>query len=442
MATFFLKTPFLSLFFLFGALVLTICNTALQSLGKFQAKEWLRSPSGKISFFFYSLLHNISAKREWESLYFSLSIAKQVFQLCYVFFSFFYLLADHAELQEALLSPLENHPWAYLLQIALFLIAILLALDFSARLLASRWDRALLKISSFFASLYLILLFPLVAPLVALTHIFCPTDAPEEGELVRDKRKLQEIIRESELHQHLEPGDQKLISSFINFKERVAKEIMVPRVDLFSLEATIPIREASRLFAEQGYSRIPIYKESLDQVMGVVLYKDLLGVYAIGGNLDAPLMEIAKPVLYAPENKRISLLLQEFKTKQIHMAIVVDEYGGTEGIVTIEDILEELVGEIEDESDIGEEHDHWELPGGGWAINPKMTIHDLEEELGIRIPDGPEYETVGGYVYHIAGTIPAKGWRFSHDQFELEVLSSNERAIRKIKIVPRSLGTV
>ena len=120
------------------------------------------------------------------------------------------------------------------------------------------------------------------------------------------------------------------------------------------------------------------------------------------------------------------------------MAIIVDEYGGTEGVVTIEDILEELVGEIEDEYDIGEEREYLEVPGdGGWIVDAKMTLFDIEEQLGIKIPANPEYETIGGYIFHCAGTIPPKGWRLSHDNFDLEITSSNERSIKKIKITPR-----
>ncbi|HAB99694.1 MAG TPA: HlyC/CorC family transporter, partial [Parachlamydiales bacterium] len=257
-------------------------------------------------------------------------------------------------------------------------------------------------------------------------------------EPLTDKTKLREMIRESELQHHLDLNDQKLISSFIHFKERVAKEIMVPRVNIFSLEADTTIQEAVRLFASEGYSRIPIFRDSLDQIVGVVLYKDLLKYYAHSElDLNAPLESLAKPVLYAPENKKIALLLQEFRNKQIHMAIIVDEYGGTEGIVTIEDILEELVGEIEDESDIGANQQFWALPSGGWVVDAQMSIFDIEERLGIQIPHGLEYETIGGYVFHCAGTIPTKGWRLLHDQFELEVLSSNERSIKKIKIIPR-----
>ena len=155
--------------------------------------------------------------------------------------------------------------------------------------------------------------------------------------------------------------------------------------------------------------------------------------------LDTPIEKIAKPILYTPETKKISSLLQEFRSKQIHLAIVVDEYGGTEGIVTIEDILEELVGEIADEYDIAEEVLFTPLPDGGWIVDAKMSIIDIEEELGVKIPQGPEYDTIGGYIFHRAGAIPLKGWRIHHDEFDLEVLSSSERSIEKIRITPHKI---
>jgi CBS domain containing-hemolysin-like protein len=118
------------------------------------------------------------------------------------------------------------------------------------------------------------------------------------------------------------------------------------------------------------------------------------------------------------------------------MAIVVNEYGGTEGIITIEDILEEIVGEIEDEFDTLEEELYSELPNGEWIVDAKMSIIDIESKLGIHLPHNPEYETIGGYVFHRAGTIPSKGWKLHHDKFELEVVSSSERCIDKIRIIP------
>ncbi len=437
MSTFFLTSLFFPLFFLLGTVFLTICWATLLRLGKFKAKELFRS-SNRPFFFFRSLLKSIFPKNEWENLYFTLSITKHISQIAYAVSAFFYLTGRVSAFQSIFSQPRPESDWTSLLAIGGLIIAISLLADFLARLLANAWTRPLLKIAAPFASIYLILFFPIVGLLLQFNRALLKKTHLEDGDLLTDKTKLREMIRESDLQQHLDPTDQKLIASFINFKERVGKEIMVPRVDVYALASDTTIQEAAPLFAAEGYSRIPIYRDSLDQILGVVLYKDLLKCY-VNPNQDLleSLETIAKPVLYAPENKKITQLLQEFRNKQIHMAIIVDEYGGTEGIVTIEDILEELVGEIEDEYDIGEEHEFWEVPGGGWVVDAKMTIHDIEERLGLRIPPNPEYETIGGYVYHCAGTIPSKGWRLSHDEFDLEVLSSNERSIKKVKIQPR-----
>ncbi len=423
---------------LLGSLFLTTCSSALLHLGKFKSKELLRSEGAPL-LFFRPILRKFFRQHDWENLYFCISITKHVYELAYAISAFFYLISALPGLHHLVDQVPSKADWPPLLAVGGSIIALSVVLDFIMRLLGNLWSRPLLKIAAPFASIYLLILFPVIGLLLKLTRaLIHKVHFEEEGEVVTDRSKLREMIRESELQQHLDPSDQKLISSFVNFKERVAKEVMVPRVDVFSLAGDTPIREAAKLFAAEGYSRIPIYKESLDEIIGVALYKDLLKSFAATEqDLDAPIETIAKPVLYAPENKKIALLLQEFRNKQIHMAIIVDEYGGTEGIVTIEDILEELVGEIEDEYDIGEAKDFWELPGGSWVVDAKMTLLDIENQIGIRIPEDPDYETIGGYVFHCAGTIPSKGWRLSHDEFDLEVLSSNERSLKKIKIIPR-----
>lgn len=427
-------------FFLFCSIVLTACGTTFLRLGKFKSKELLRSKNAPL-FFFFPILKYFFPRQEWENLYFSISLSKHIVHLAYAISALFYVITAFPHLHQILLQAKNNEDFPILIYIGLGIIALSLLIDYIVRLLASLWVKPVLRFASPFVSVVLLLLFPIVGLLLCLTRGFLrQIHIEEEGaEQLTDRSKLREMISESELQQHLDPSDQKLITSLVNFKERVAKEIMVPRVDLFALPAETTIQEASKLFASEGYSRIPVYKESLDEIVGVVLYKDLLRYYTQETSLDASLASIAKPVLYSPENKKITLLLQEFRNQQIHMAIIVDEYGGTEGIVTIEDILEELVGEIEDEYDIGKERDFWEIPGGGgWIVDAKMTLFDIENQLGIRIPPNPEYETIGGYVFHCAGTIPSKGWRISHDDFDLEILSSNERSIKKIKIAPRS----
>lgn len=428
---------------LLGSLFLTTCNSALLHLGKFKSKELFRSPGAPL-FFFRPILRKFFRQHEWENIYFCISISKHVYELAYAITAFFYLISAIPGLNHLVDTIPSKNDWTPLIIVGASIIALSIVLDFAMRLFGNLWSKPLLKILSVFASIYLLLLFPLSYPLLKLTRILIrKTHFEEEGEMVKDQSKIREMIRESELQQHLDPSDQKMISSFVNFKERVAKEVMVPRVGVFSLAGDTTIREAAGLFAAEGYSRIPIYKETLDEIIGVALYKDLLKYFADPKqDLDAPIETIAKPVLYAPENKKIALLLQEFRNKQIHMAIIVDEYGGTEGIVTIEDILEQLVGEIEDESDIGEIKEFWELPGGSWIVDAKMTLIDIENRLGIKIPENPDYETIGGYVFHCAGTIPSKGWRLSHDEFDLEVLSSNERSIKKIKVIPRPKSAI
>jgi CBS domain containing-hemolysin-like protein len=216
---------------------------------------------------------------------------------------------------------------------------------------------------------------------------------------------------------------------------------MVPRIDVFGLAADISIKDAAQQLCVEGYSRIPIFKGSLDNIVGILMYKDVLEKYMEqaekGANsklLDAPIDSIAKSPLYTPETKKISNLLQEFRKKQVHLAIVVDEYGGTEGLVTIEDILEAIVGDIADEYD-QEKRLYKEASDHSWIVDAKFSIIDAEEQLGIKIPQDGDYDTIGGYIYHCAGAIPSKGFTLHHDTFVMEILSSNERAVDKVRII-------
>lgn len=254
------------------------------------------------------------------------------------------------------------------------------------------------------------------------------------------KHEIFEILQDLQIPTKLSPHDRKLIESVISFQTRVAREVMVPRIDIFSLNASISIQKAAKLLLDEGYSRVPVYKETIDHIAGVLMYKDILTKYmeyeAKGNDakvLEAPIETIVKNVLYAPETKRISNLLQEFRKKQVHLAIIVDEYGGTEGIVTIEDILEEIVGEIEDEYDTEEEL-FIPLHDGCWIADARLTIIDAEEQFGIHIPQEGDYDTIGGYLFHRAGSIPSKGFTVKLDDVELEVLKSNDRRVEKVKL--------
>ncbi|NGX34873.1 MAG: Hemolysin C [Candidatus Anoxychlamydiales bacterium] len=424
--TLFINSLIFLILFLIGAFSLTAFNVVILKLGKFQTKETLRGA--------VFLWKNFLLNGSWEKFYILLSVTKHLLYLLYAISSFLFLMI--------IFPTVEIKHSRYIFLFALIIIFFFLTLDFCVRLIARSRSRKTLKVLAFISSVY-ILIFLVFTFIFWIFSIYILKKFKKEDEKRKPiimKEKVLEMIKASELSSSLTIADQNTIASIITFKEKVAREIMIPRVDIFALDAKTTIKEACLKLLKDNYSRIPVYNEGLDNIIGVLMYKDLLQVYSKSYDdkevLDQNIENIVKPMIYAPENKKISKLFQEFKNKKIHLAIIVNEYGGTEGIVTIEDILEEMVGEIEDEYDIEEEKQFWRLPSGSVIIDAKMSIIDLEKELKIKIPHSVEYETIGGYIFHIAGTIPSKGWKIHLEDFEIEVLISNERCIEKIRITP------
>ncbi|MCE5294276.1 MAG: hemolysin family protein [Chlamydiales bacterium] len=256
------------------------------------------------------------------------------------------------------------------------------------------------------------------------------------------RESLEDLLQEISEGNLLSGHDKKLFQSVLSFRDRIVREVMVPRVDLFCLPETTTVREAARSMQKEGYSRVPVYKNTQDHIVGVVLYKDIVSRYMDAESktegkefLDKPIEDFVKNVLYTPETKKISVLLQEFRKKQMHLAVVVDEYGGTAGVVTIEDILEEIVGEIADEYDEAEVL-VFPTGRGAWVVDGRINLLDLSEEIGIKVPQEGEYDTMAGYVFYRLGTIPKKGVVLHHDDFDIEILSSGDRFVQKVKITP------
>jgi len=366
----------------------------------------------------------IFCKRRRDAAAFSFYFVKHLFLIAYAITAFSYLIDHSTTLTERFL-------------LGLLILGITVGTDFLFQSLSLHRPKSYFKAAAHPSALLLILFWPLSLLLYRTLKTLFPS---RQTPFYRIKDKILEILHDSEFAPYLDQSDQKLILSVVSFKERIAREVMVPRIDMFTLSDETTIQEATEQFLEEEYSRIPVYKESVDNIIGVVYFKDLLSLHARSLSrpevLQQTIEALVKPALFAPETKKISHLLQEFRNKQIHLAIVVDEYGGTEGIVTIEDILEELVGEIADETDVDEDLLYTLLPSGGWIVDAKMTIIDIEEELAIEIPQSPEYDTLGGFIFHRAGAIPTKGWRLHLDEFDLEVISSSERVIEKIRVTP------
>lgn len=422
-------------FFLISSSLLSAYDAALLKLGKWEAEVLLKK-TRRFSLYTF-LTQTFFSSNAWEGFRYCIKTSKYSFRLLFAIYAFI----DWLKSEQAV-----SYSAPQFIKTVILIILVSFITDCIFTLLAYKFTSRFLRVIHPLACVLLLPLLPLASLGFFVLRFFEPEIFKQKGLTQRMvSQKIRQLIEESGLIEFLDVHDRRLLSSLVNFKDAIAREVMVPRIDVFSLPAETTLIEASVAILREGYSRIPVYKDSVDDIIGVLLYKDVLNIYARSqedleakAQLQRPIEEFIKPVLYSPETKKISHLLQEFRNKQMHLAIVVDEWGGTEGIVTIEDILEELVGEIADEYDSAEEMFYTAVPSGGWIVDAKMSIKDIEEELGISIPTSPEYDTLGGYIFHKAGAIPSNGWKIHHDRFDLEVLSSNERAIEKIHIKPTS----
>ncbi|MGC8958918.1 MAG: hemolysin family protein [Chloroflexia bacterium] len=200
--------------------------------------------------------------------------------------------------------------------------------------------------------------------------------------------------------------EKEMISGILEMGRTLVREVMIPRTDIVALDVETPLLEALEVILRAGHSRIPVYQETVDQVVGLLYAKDFLPALR-DGRKDLPLRELLRPAYFVPETKVVDDLLRELQHRRIHMAIVVDEYGGTSGLVTIEDLLEEIVGEIQDEYD-REEPLLRDLGNGEYLCDARLSVDEAEKRLGLKIPPG-EFDTLGGFLYDRLGAIPKVG---------------------------------
>ncbi|HRW91619.1 MAG TPA: hemolysin family protein [Thermotogota bacterium] len=235
----------------------------------------------------------------------------------------------------------------------------------------------------------------------------------------------------------IEPEEKQMLTRALELKDTTVREIMIPRVDMVALEESHPLSVALQLIKEEGYSRFPVYRESIDNVSGILYAKDILKVmHERGRDVFDKLRvkEISRLPFFIPETKRINDLLQEFQNNMVHMAIVVDEYGGTEGLVTIEDIIEEVMGEILDEFDEGEEVGIEKTGKNTYIVDSKIPINDIERQLEIHFPE-TEFETLGGYLLELFERVPRVGEEIDVNGFHFRILAASKSRIEKVRFI-------
>jgi putative hemolysin len=247
--------------------------------------------------------------------------------------------------------------------------------------------------------------------------------------------EIRMLVEQSQQEGEIEAEQEQMIHGVFEFPEIMAREVMTPRPDIIALEASASLDEVVKLLIEEGHSRLPVYEEDLDNVIGVLLVKDLLP-YLVGTAGEAfVLRDILREPYFVPDTKRISELLAELRTRSVHLAIILDEFGGTEGLVTLEDLIEQIVGEIYDEYD-EPAPDFTVTPEGDVLIDGGASIDEINEKFGMNL-SSDDYDTIGGFIFGALGRVPQPGDKiFIDGSGELQVEGTEDRRITSVRLVP------
>jgi len=243
------------------------------------------------------------------------------------------------------------------------------------------------------------------------------------------EKEIQQLIDEGEQRGLISEDEGEMIQGIFSFRDTIAREIMVPRTDAVFATAETKIPDIIQLIIQSGHSRIPIYQDSIDNIIGTVHAKDLLSHCGLA---DLDVRSIVRAPYFIPETKKISEVLKDLRDNKSHLAIVVDEYGGTAGILTLEDIIEEIIGDVMDEYD-AEQKLIIEHEDGSISVNARLDVEELEDYLNVELPEG-KFESVGGFVISLLGKVPSVNERLTYSNLEMVIEAASSRKIERIRI--------
>ena len=259
------------------------------------------------------------------------------------------------------------------------------------------------------------------------------TEATGDEAMDQKQEEILSVVEEGMMEGVVDEEEVEMIENVLELGDTTAQEIMTPRTDVVAVNADDDLESILKTISKAGHSRIPVYEDNIDNVVGLVYAKDLLA--QIGRDpKDFKLRDTIRPAYFVPETKPLDVLLHEFQNQKLHIAIVLDEYGGTAGIVTIEDILEELVGEITDEYEKPPAKAMKKLNESTAEIDARMYIDDLNSEFDISLPEEEDYDTVGGFVFSHLGYIPKSGENFEYENVKFSIVAAEARRIKRIRL--------
>jgi CBS domain containing-hemolysin-like protein len=270
-------------------------------------------------------------------------------------------------------------------------------------------------------------------PLASLALLFTgETKSREEYPNKVTEDELITLVDASEQNGIIEQEERQMIRSIIQLGETLTREIMVPRIDIIALDVHAPLSEAMDKLVETGFSRLPVYEETVDNIIGLLYAKDLISLWRDGKDHDESLRDVLREAYFVPEAKKADELLSELQSRRVHMAIVVDEYGGVAGVVTLEDIIEEIFGEIQDEYDENEEMLYQIQEDGSYLFRGRVDLDDFNDLMNTNLPVD-EADTLGGFLYMRFGHVPIVGEHVEEDGLHLTVVQVSSRRIRLVR---------
>lgn len=326
-----------------------------------------------------------------------------------------------------------NKNLAVLIEIVIVTIAILFLSELVPKLFALRDSERWAIRSSFAVQLSIWILSPIALPLAHLTAFLSQAFGIEKHSmLAMSEEEIHALVQVGHEHGVLEAEERKMIHSIFEFGETIVREVMIPRIDMIAIGKDTTFEELTQVVINCGHSRIPVYDEKVDNIIGIVYAKDLL--VAAHNPSEYDLKKHIRPVYFVPEEKKIDDLLSEFQTEKIHIAIVVDEYGGTAGLVTMEDIIEEIVGEIQDEYDeeqpLLQQVDEHTIVADG-----RTSISDLNVKIGLELlPESEAYDTLAGFVFSQLGEVPEKDREFDYEGYKFIVEEVSSKRITRVRL--------
>jgi CBS domain containing-hemolysin-like protein len=323
--------------------------------------------------------------------------------------------------------------WAVTAASALASIGVVLLSEIAPKVVAKRHPE---RVAVFVIPLLLVLetaLGPLIRLVVRFIRLLTSPFGTDDGEGLPSAtdEELVLLAEEGAKSGHLDREESEMIQSVLQFGDTLVREVMVPRTQLDGLSVKATVDQCLERFIDTGYTRLPVFDQDLDHIIGLLYAKDFLAVLKERDLII--LADVIRPAFYVPESKKVSELLREFRKGRIHMAIVVDEYGGTAGIVTLEDLIEEIIGEIRDEYDT-EMGPVRPKGADAWEVEAGHSLHDFGAEIGVEFPEQGEASSVGGFVAEHLGRIPARGAKLAWGPLQFEVLDASASQVKRVLV--------